>query len=184
MFSSRAEHRLLLRSDNADLRLMEIGFRLGLIDAAAMRRLESKRRAVKEVLDELTRRRAGGKDLLKILRQPEMNFAALRALDGGIAERDLPADAIEQIEIEAKYAAYIEREKAQVEKLLRLESLRIPDDFDFRSIGAIRIESREKLHRLRPRSVGQASRIPGVTPADMQVILVHLEARARVPGAR
>ena len=180
MFSSRAEYRLLLRADNADLRLMSIGHRLGLIPDDAMRRVEIKRQAIVDVIDSLPRRYHAGKDLLKILRQPERRFRDVCALDDEIAALDIDDDTAEQIEIEAKYAVYIERQLRQVEKFRRLESLSIPADFQFRELSAIRIESREKLDALRPRSLGQISRVPGVTPADLQVIMVHLGAQQMV----
>ncbi len=179
MFTSRAEYRLVLRADNADLRLMGIGHRLGLIPDEAIRRVEAKRRAVGETLEYMGSRQRQGRDLLRVLRQPENGFREVAALDPHLAELNLPPDAAEQVEIEAKYAAYIERQNVQVEKFKRLEALAFPEDFDFGSIGAIRIESRQKLGKIRPRSLGQASRLAGVTPADLQVLLVHLEARHR-----
>ncbi len=179
MFSSRAEYRLLLRSDNADLRLMEIGHRLGLIPDDAMRRVDAKRRAIADALDALPRRFHDGKDLLRILRQPAKTFDDVRALAPDVPAFDLEPDVAEQVEIEARYATYIERQRRQVEKFRRLEALAIPADFEFGDVGAIRLESREKLQRLRPRSLGQISRVPGVTPADVHVIMAHLEARSR-----
>ena len=91
---------------------------------------------------------------------------------------------VEQVEIEAKYATYIERQRVQVEKFQRLENLSIPGDFDYLSIDAIRLEARDQLHRLQPRSLGHLSRVSGVTPADVQVIMAHLEARSAERGAR
>jgi tRNA uridine 5-carboxymethylaminomethyl modification enzyme len=162
---------------------MEIGHRLGLIPAGALRRVEEKRERVRGALEYLACHRHQGRELLTILRQPEMTWARLAALDPGVAALDLPAETAEQAEIEAKYEAYIARQDVQVEKFKRLESRPIPDWFDYGSIREIRSESREKLTRLRPRSLGQASRIAGVTPADLQVVVAHLEARARRPGA-
>ncbi len=176
MFTSRAEYRLLLRSDNADLRLMHIGARLGLIPPWALERVERKRAKVERTLALLRSRRHDGKDLLRILRQPEARFADVAALDPELASAEFLPDEIEEIEIEAKYEAYIERQKAQVEKLRRLEEMQLPEDFDYSLVRGIRAESREKLSRIRPRSVGQASRIAGVTPADLSVILVYLES--------
>ncbi|MBI4585612.1 MAG: tRNA uridine-5-carboxymethylaminomethyl(34) synthesis enzyme MnmG [Planctomycetes bacterium] len=179
MFTSRAEYRLVLRADNADLRLMRIGHRLGLIPDEAFRRVEEKRRAIRETIEYMSGHQHQGRDLLRVLRQPENGFREVAALDPQLAGMNLPPDAVEQVEIEAKYAAYIERQNVQVEKFKRLEALAFPENFDFGSIGAIRIESRQKLGKIRPRSLGQASRIAGVTPADLQVLLVHLEARHR-----
>ena len=183
MFTSRAEYRLLLRVDNADLRLMEIGHRLGLIPAAAMRRVEEKRRRIGEAVGYLRGHRRDGKDLLQVLRRPEVTYASLAAAEPGLAALGLDREAAEGVEVEVKYEAYIERQKVQVEKFKRMESHPIPDDFDYGSVREIRAESREKLSRVRPRSLGQASRIAGVTPADLQVVVAHIEARRRRAGA-
>ncbi|MGQ9591039.1 MAG: tRNA uridine-5-carboxymethylaminomethyl(34) synthesis enzyme MnmG, partial [Planctomycetota bacterium] len=177
MFTSRAEYRLLLRTDNADLRLLDIGVRLGLVPAWALERVERKRVVVRETLERLRSRHHEGRDLLRILRQPAARFADVAALDEELSRRSFLPDEIEEIEIEAKYEAYIERQKAQVERFRRLEKMALPEDFDYASVPGIRAESREKLSRIRPRSVGQASRIAGVTPADLSVILVLLESR-------
>jgi tRNA uridine 5-carboxymethylaminomethyl modification enzyme len=183
MFTSRAEYRLLLRTDNADLRLMEIGHRLGLIPAEALKRVERKRELVQSTLEFLAGRRRQGRDLLRILRQPEVGFGDLAALEGEVAALRLPLDVAAEVEIEAKYEAYIERQRAQVEKFKRMETRPIPESFDYGSVREIRAESREKLSRLRPRSLGQASRIAGVTPADLQVIVAHLARWAQGGGA-
>jgi tRNA uridine 5-carboxymethylaminomethyl modification enzyme len=183
MFTSRAEYRLLLRTDNADLRLMEIGRRLGLIPAEAMARVERKRKLVGEAVAYLKAHLREGRDLARILRRPEVTYADIAAIDPGLAALGLPPEAAEQAEIEVKYEAYIERQKVQVEKFRRMESHPIPEDFDYGAVREIRAESREKLSRVRPRSLGQASRIAGVTPADLQVVVAHLEARRRRAGA-
>jgi tRNA uridine 5-carboxymethylaminomethyl modification enzyme len=179
MFTSRAEYRLLLRTDNADARLMAIGHRLGLVPAAALARLERKERAVAETLARLEERRHEGKDLLRLLRQPGVRYRDVARLDPDLAGRSLDADAEEAVEIEAKYASYIERQRAQVEKFRRMEDRRIPEAFDYAAVTGIRAESREKLARVRPGSLGQASRIAGVTPADLNIIMLHLEPPAR-----
>jgi tRNA uridine 5-carboxymethylaminomethyl modification enzyme len=175
MFTSRAEYRLLLRSDNADLRLLETGFRLGLIPVEAMRRLERKRAALRETLEYLKTHLHGGKELVRILRQPGKAFREVAALDAHLASMVLAPDEVQAVEIEAKYEAYIERQKVHVEKFQRMESRGIPDDLDYSSVRGIRAESREKLAKIRPRSLGQASRLAGVTPADLAVLLVHME---------
>lgn len=180
MFTSRAEYRLLLRSDNADLRLMETGHALGLIPDTAMARLERKRRRIRETVEHLGLRSHEGRGLIRILRQPGTTLADVARLDGdrgGLAALGLDDDEARQVEIEVKYAAYIERQRAQVEKFRRLEGRALPEDFDYVGVRGIRAESREKLVAVRPRSLGQASRIPGVTPADLSVLLVYLEGR-------
>ncbi len=183
MFTSRAEYRLLLRADNADLRLMETGHRLGLIPDEAIRRLEKKRAYMCKALEYLADHKREGRGLLRILRQPAMSYADLANLEPGLAALDLPPDAAQQVEIEVKYQAYMERQKNLVEKFKRLESFPIPETFDYESVREIRAESREKLSRIRPLSLGQASRIAGVTPADLQVVMAHLEGRRRRVGA-
>ncbi len=179
MFTSRAEYRLLLRSDNADLRLMEIGHKLGLIPAEAMSHLERKKHAIRDALRYLETHHHAGKDLLRLLRQPESTFRTVAALDPGLAALGLAPGAELAIEVEAKYASYIERQNAQIEKWKRMERRLIPEDFDYSTVKGVRAESREKLSKVRPRSVGQASRIAGVTPADLGVLLVYLDVPAR-----
>ena len=177
MFTSRAEFRLLLRSDNADRRLMATGHRLGLISDEAFRKVERKKARVAAALGALERERYEGKQLLRLLRQPERRFAEVVALCPDFEPRDLSADEAEAVEIEAKYAAYIERQRAQVERVRRMEERRIPVNFDYGGVKGVRTEAREKLGLVRPRSLGQASRISGVTPADLNVLLVSLESR-------
>lgn len=177
MFTSRAEYRLLLRSDNADRRLMGIGHRLGLIPDTAMIRLEKKRRILKETLAYLADHYHDGKQLLRLLRQPQTRFDDVAALAPELSVAGISADVAQAVEVEAKYASYIERQEAQVEKLRRMEDRAIPENFDYISVEGIRNESREKLALVRPRSLGQASRISGVTPADLDVLLVYLRVR-------
>jgi tRNA uridine 5-carboxymethylaminomethyl modification enzyme len=177
MFTSRSEYRLLLRHDNADRRLVPHGHRIGLQSRETLERLREKERRIREVVDRLSREFRDGRSLLQHLRRPGTTFSEIAAALPALAALRLPSDVSEQIEIEAKYEGYIDRQEKQVEKLERLESLRIPDTFDFASVSHLRREAIEKLSRIRPESVGQASRIPGVSPADLSLLLVHLGRR-------
>jgi tRNA uridine 5-carboxymethylaminomethyl modification enzyme len=159
MFTSRAEYRLLLRSDNADRRLMPHAFALGLLDARGG--FDAREAAIQEAIGALRR---SGRDAL--LRRPDVSIAQLLpGLDPAVAG---------QVEIEVKYEGYIERQRREVDRFRRLEDKRIPDAFDYARIRHLRFEAREKLLKIRPRSLGQASRIAGVTPADLQLLRVHL----------
>ena len=175
MFTSRAEYRLLLRQDNADLRLLPIGHDLGLIDEATWQRFQEKRRLIRQLTDHLARKHQGSRSLLDILRQPAVAFADLFPLDGSLAGRPYPAEVVEQVVIDAKYEGYIRRQLAQVEKFRRLEGRRLPEDLDYGLVPHLSTEARTKLARIRPASLGQASRIMGVSPADLTVLLVWLE---------
>ena len=190
LFTSRAEHRLLLRHDNADLRLSEIGYRLGLLDEARYREVETRRGLVEQALDRLARERVRpsmngdlaaadfpiveqGLPALDYLRRPDVSYVALSVvgLDG------LPGELAERVEIEAKYAGYIARQQAEAERVRRLEDHRLPADLDYAAIAGLRTEARQRLARFRPHTVGQASRIYGVTPADVAVLLVRVRGR-------
>lgn len=175
MFTSRAEYRLLLRTDNADVRLMPHGRRLGLIGDAAFRGFESRREKTSRIRDVLRRTFVVTDSLEKLLRRPKTTWADLVALHPPLSEFALERP--ENLEIEVKYEGYIDRQEREVRKMRGLEALRIPDAFDFSSIRHLNTEARQKLARLRPGTVGQASRIAGVTPADVQVLIAHLHGR-------
>lgn len=179
IFTSRAEYRLLLRQDNADRRLMPHARRLGILDDEAWGRLRAKEKAIAEATRYLARTYRGGVSLLRMLRRPGVSFADVAALDPHLASLSLSEDAIEQVETEAKYEGYIERQKLDVERVRKMEARRIPDDFDFMAVGQMRTEAREKLAAVRPASLGQAARVAGVSPADIAALLVHLERAAR-----
>jgi tRNA uridine 5-carboxymethylaminomethyl modification enzyme len=188
MFTSRAEYRLLLRSDNADARLTPIGRRLGLVDEARWRRFSRKQAAAKAFADWAGRRRHQGRPVADLLRRPEGDACA--DIDWHAWKEALPAsltgcgdglldEAMAAVVTTARYDGYIRRQQREVERFRRFESRRIPDDFDFTALGQLRREARDKFSSVGPRSVGQARRIDGISPADIAVVLLHLEARRR-----
>ncbi len=194
MFTSRAEYRILLRQDNADVRLTPIGHKIGLISEKRYEILLKKNRAVEslisfaheqsikasEICDYLksvnSEPLSQGRKLYDILLRNETTIAGLRTalpkLDKFILREDLSDEAIEEAEILIKYRGYIEREKMIADKLQRLENIIIPDGFDFTTMNSLTIEARQKLSRIAPKTIGQASRIPGVSPADINVLLI------------
>lgn len=180
MFTSRAEYRLMLRQDNADRRLVPHGRRLGLIDDEQWRRLQNKETAIARTLDRLEKTSHENVPLLRILRRPGMTFSDLEGLDEWLRNAGLSDDIKQQVEIEVKYDGYIKRESERIEKMKRMEDRRIPPELDFMQIKEIRSESREKLSRVRPVSLGQASRISGVTPADISILMIYLEGRKTI----
>ncbi|HEX3449564.1 MAG TPA: tRNA uridine-5-carboxymethylaminomethyl(34) synthesis enzyme MnmG [Isosphaeraceae bacterium] len=177
MFTSRAEYRLMLRHDNADLRLTELGRRVGLVDDHRWERFTRRRDAIGHLRDRLTRTRVAGDSLFQALRRPETTWFDLRSLDPALVEAGFAADVIDQVTIEAKYDGYIGRQLDQVERFRRMEEKRIPAELDYRSIPQLRAEAREKFERVRPASVGQAGRISGVSPADIATLVIHLKRR-------
>jgi tRNA uridine 5-carboxymethylaminomethyl modification enzyme len=204
MFTSLAEYRLLLREDNADLRLIEYGRRFGLIPDEAYCRMVMKREQTKEEIERLSQtritptervqeilRRLGSAEITKpmtladLLRRPEISYNHLYEI--APSEIALIPGVGEQVEVEIKYEGYIRRQDAQVAQFRKLEAWKISEDFDYDSISVLAREAREKLARIRPRSLGQASRISGVSPADISVLMVILKARQmgrhRVLGA-
>lgn len=170
MFSSRAEHRLLLRQDNARIRLAPFSARAGIHPPDYHAETRYQEQCLADELRRLEKTFHAGNSLLQILRRPATRYAELPG-----ARTDLPRDVLPQIEVEAKYAGYIEREREQIERMNRLEHRRLPETFDYRAVTALRIEAREKLSRIRPDNLGQAARIPGVSPADLAVLAVILK---------
>jgi len=179
MFTSRAEYRLLLRQDNADLRLRAHGYTLGLIDAARYQKLETKRKLIAEQITMLSKtyRQIDGKgfSLSQLLARPEMSYAQL-LIDFPEAIQNFHPDINMQIELEVKYAGYIQRQHVEAQKLLSTERILIPKNFPFQAIKGLSNEARERLQRLQPTNVGQAARLSGVSPADITVLMVALKA--------
>jgi tRNA uridine 5-carboxymethylaminomethyl modification enzyme len=175
MFTSRAEYRLLLRSDNADLRLTPLGRGIGLVDDARWSRFEARRGRIDRLGLELRSTRSGGDSLEQILRRPPTTWEELVALHPPLLDLSADASAVEQVTIEAKYGGYIDRQAQQVDRFRRLEDKPLPVDLDYRGIAQLRAEAREKFDRVRPRSLGQAGRISGINPADIATLLVHLK---------
>jgi tRNA uridine 5-carboxymethylaminomethyl modification enzyme len=174
MFTSLAEYRLLLRHDNADRRLTPIGREAGLVADEAWRRFQEKDRQIRAAQEVLGRVRRGGRLLEDLLRRPEVTWQTLAAEVPELAGLGMWAEAAEQVEIEAKYAGYLARQETQIERARRMEDRPIPADLDYAAVTHLRTEAREKLARIRPRSLGQAGRIPGLGPGDLAVLMIHL----------
>jgi tRNA uridine 5-carboxymethylaminomethyl modification enzyme len=174
MFTSLAEYRLLLRHDNADRRLTPVGREVGLVPDEAWRRFQEKDRQIRAAQEVLGRVRRGGRLLEDLLRRPEVTWQTLAAEVPDLAGLGIWAEAAEQVEIEAKYAGYLERQETQIERARRMEDRPIPADLDYAAVTHLRTEAREKLARIRPRSLGQAGRIPGVGPGDLAVLMIYL----------
>jgi tRNA uridine 5-carboxymethylaminomethyl modification enzyme len=177
MFTSRAEYRLILRQDNADRRLTRWGYELGLIPEARYSAFMRKEEQIEKALNVLDRERTGGMTLRKILRRPGTHIEELIKSSARLAALDLDAAEREQVEIEVKYEGYIHRQMKGIERLETLESFPIAEDTDYDSIIGLKPEAREVLARFKPASLGQASRIAGVTPADLSVLMVFLDRR-------
>ena len=178
MFTSRAEYRLLLRHDNADLRLTEVGRALGLVDDRRWAAFEARTARVERLRKALRSVRVEGESLERRLARPETTWEDLVALHPPIGEEGHARDAVEQAVVEAKYGGYIERQARAVERFRGLEQSPIPDSMDWDAIPQLRFEAREKFRRVRPTSVGQAGRISGINPADVATLLVHLKKQA------
>ena len=177
MFTSLAEYRLLLRHDNADRRLAPVGREVGLVSDAAWRRVREKERQIASAQAVLRRVRRGGRTLDSLLRRPEVTWQTLVGEAPDLALLDISDEAARQVEIETKYAGYLVRQEAQVQRARRMEDRPMPPDMDYSQVPHLRTEAREKLARVRPRSLGQASRIAGIGPADQAILMIYLDAR-------
>lgn len=196
MMTSRAEYRLILRQDNADLRLTEKGYRLGLVKEDRYERYLLKKKHIEEEMDRLKRTYVspeaanevlekanstalkGGASLYELLKRPELNYKNIKDLDKDRPEY-LLKDAKIQCEIIIKYEGYIEKQLRQIDQFKKLESKKLGEDIDYNEVDSLRIEARQKLNEIKPLSVGQASRISGVSPADISVLLIYLEQQRR-----
>lgn len=194
MMTSRAEYRLLLRQDNADMRLTQKGYEIGLISEERYKRFIQKKKAIEEELKRLKNTNISNSDtvqkileqnnstllrsgtsLFELLKRPEITYAALALVD--TKRPELSDDVIQQVMIELKYEGYINRQLQQVEQFKKLERRILPEDIDYQKIHGLRIEAKQKLSEIRPVSIGQASRISGVSPADISVLLMYLEQK-------
>lgn len=196
MMTSRSEYRLLLRQDNADLRLTEKGYKVGLISEERYHRTLKKKQEIEEEIRRVWNTKAGANAAVQqflenhnstplktavclgeLIRRPELDYEMLAPIDAGRPE--LPEDVREQVNIEIKYEGYIRRQRTQVQAFKKMEKRKIPENFDYDEVPSLRIEARQKLKKIRPASLGQASRIAGVSPADISVLLVYMESREK-----
>ena len=196
MMTSRAEYRLLLRQDNADMRLTEIGHNVGLITEERYQRFLQKKKNIQEEIERLRKTTVkptervnkflkehnsselnNGIKLIELLKRTELKYADLKEIDEDMPE--LSREEAEEVEIEVKYEGYIKLQLAQVEKFKKLENKLLPDNINYLNLQGISLEARQKLDKFRPNSVGQASRISGVSPADISVLLVYLEQKKK-----
>ncbi|MFO0946101.1 MAG: tRNA uridine-5-carboxymethylaminomethyl(34) synthesis enzyme MnmG [Planctomycetota bacterium] len=183
MFTSRAEFRLLLRQDNADRRLTPLGRRVGLVGNADWKRLEEKEARIAAMTEYLQTQRVDGITLERWISRPQVDWETLVEMHPPLAAFAKDRRVVDQVVHEAKYAGYAQKQLDQVERFRKLEEKRIPASFDFSALPQLRHEAREKLTRVRPASLGQASRVSGITPADLATVLMYLESEKGAKGA-
>lgn len=197
MLTSRSEYRLILRQDNADARLTSLGYRIGLINKERWNRFKDKQRVIKREIERLQKTRVGPNEeinrilaeynekiklnhsLADLIKRPGLNYEAIYKLDGTARDAGFPREICEQVEVEIKYAGYIERQNAQINQADKLEKIKIPEDINYQAINQLSKESRDRLSKVRPTTMAQASRIGGVNPADISILMVILESKRR-----
>jgi tRNA uridine 5-carboxymethylaminomethyl modification enzyme len=179
MFTSRAEYRLLLRQDNADMRLSDVGYEVGLLPERSYRKFCWKRDMISAELERLEKVRSGSQTLAQLLRRPEVSYRDICNSNTLLSE-----ELIQQVEIAIKYAGYITRQEAEVGKIRALEEKQIPDTFDYSEVPSLRNEARQKLSTIRPATLGQASRISGVSPSDIGILMVWLKRGSGEPQTK
>jgi tRNA uridine 5-carboxymethylaminomethyl modification enzyme len=170
MFTSRAEYRLLLRQDNADLRLSALAHDIGLLPEGHYQQFKAKRQAIVDELARLEATRCGSVSLAQLLRRPEISYSQLPSRNDS-----LDSEVVQEVEVQVKYAGYIDRQHAEIAKFREMEDKRIPVSLDYDQVPGLRTESRQKLKQVRPLTLGQASRISGVSPADIALVMVWMK---------